>query len=285
MKAKKALIQRIVSAVLGTPGLLYADTSTVYGVMNVSFENVRANGATPAGPLPAGSVGATPTGLNSPSRNRVTSNASNIGFRGVEELGRGIRALFQIESTVSMDGSRESPFATRNSGVGLSSDKLGTLIYGVWETPCLLNNGYIDPFYFVVIASPRAIIGKPGYAGLTVTASSRLGTTADASFDRRQGNSVQYWTPNLNGLVARVAYSANEDRTATINPHIWSGSVAYDPPRGTRLPLYINPAYERHSDYFGLSGIGVGAPRLRRLSGLELDKLDAFGHLVAHREA
>jgi len=40
-------------------------------------------------------------GQNFARRSRVTSNSSNIGFRGNEDLGAGLKAFFQIESAVN----------------------------------------------------------------------------------------------------------------------------------------------------------------------------------------
>src|SRR2546427_458905 len=82
------------------PVLAESGNVQIYGTINTDFERVQATGATPAGALAPGQLGATPTGVNAPARNRVTSNSSNIGFRGVEDLGGGLRAFFQVESAV-----------------------------------------------------------------------------------------------------------------------------------------------------------------------------------------
>jgi len=72
-----------VTAAFALPLTALADGSVqIYSTLNVDFEGVQTTGATVAGALSPGQLGATPTGVNSPSRSRVTSNSSNIGFRG-----------------------------------------------------------------------------------------------------------------------------------------------------------------------------------------------------------
>ena len=39
-----------------------------------------------------------------------------------------------------------------------------------------------------------------------------IGAKPDASFDRRQGNSIQYWSPNIAGFTVRLAHSVNEGK-------------------------------------------------------------------------
>jgi hypothetical protein len=79
-------------------------------------------------------------------------------------------------------------------------------------------------------------------------------------FIRRQGNSIQYWTPTWNGLSARFAAGLNESRTRAsatepgTNPWVLSALASYD-----IGPLSVRYAYQTHLDYFGLSWLG-GSP-------------------------
>src|SRR5258708_29830324 len=92
------------SAVLAQSNVQSVGNVQIYGTLNIDIESVKATGA---------------PGLNFPSRSRVTSNSSNIGLRGTEDLGQGVRAFYQIESAVNFDNGTSSGFwASRNSAAG-----------------------------------------------------------------------------------------------------------------------------------------------------------------------
>jgi predicted porin len=277
----KKLLAVAMAAAFATPLLVRAESSSVqiYGTINTDFEGVSANGASPAAALAPGQLGATPTGVNVGERNRVTSNSSNIGFRGTEDLGPGLKAIFQVESAVGWDNQATfgantasntavgGGLATRNTGVGLAGD-WGTVFYGQWDTPYKVLSGAVDPIYFTGIAYTGAIIGTPGFGIGPVTngnitlnaAGTTYANSINASFERRQGNSVQYWTPNLQGFSARAVYSADETKTSNsaslthIDPTIWGFNLEYD-----GGPIYVSFGYELHKDYFGLGAIAPAA--------------------------
>jgi predicted porin len=87
---------------------------TIYGTLNVNFENFESDGASPLGPIPGNSF-VNGTGVNVSSRNQVTSNSSALGFKGQEDLGGGWKAWFQLENDVRPDGATAGAFAGRNS--------------------------------------------------------------------------------------------------------------------------------------------------------------------------
>jgi predicted porin len=250
---------------LAVSGLALADDSTVtiYGTLIPFFENVETSGATTSAPVGGASQvpGAAYTGINDSARNRLTVGTTNIGFRGTEDLGNGLKAIFQVESGVPIDGTAgPNTFASRNSNVGLAGG-FGTVFLGQWDTPYKSTTLSMNPFRAGYVFDYTPILGNPGFAvPATTTQGGRTGAKPDAAFDRRQGNSVQYWTPNLGGFTGRIAYSANEGKTTatatvpSINPDVWSGAVAFD-----TGPLTLRYAYEQHNDYFGMAQIG-GTP-------------------------
>lgn len=246
----------------------YAQESAVqiYGTLNVDFENVRTRNPSPASTLLPGQLGATPTGIRVGSRNRISQNSANIGFRGNENLGDGLNAFFQVESAVAVDVGG-SFLASRNSAVGMQGD-FGSFRIGQWDTPYKTMSGAVDPMYFTGIAYTGAIIGTPGFGIGPVTAGA-LATSADgrtyaaaanASFERRQGNVVQYWTPSIYGLLFRFAYAANESKSSNaasvshVDPTVLSMSAQYE-----YGPVFLGYAFERHRDLFGLSALAPAA--------------------------
>jgi predicted porin len=64
-----------------------------------------------------------------------------------------------------------------------------------------------------------------------------------AVLDRRDQNVVQYWSPSWAGIAVRLSYSANEGRTATLNPRSNGASISY-----TGGPVYVAYAYHELKD-------------------------------------
>lgn len=59
------------------------------------------------------------------------AGASRLGLQGEEDLGGGVRAIFNLEASVDLaDGASKSSFWNRYAYVGLSSERLGTLTLG-----------------------------------------------------------------------------------------------------------------------------------------------------------
>ena len=233
--SKKLLALATAAALSAPAAAAEADGNvTIYGRLNVSLDNVKADGAASSA-------------ADLKSRNRITSNSSNLGFRGVEPLGNSLKAIFQIESGVQVDTGLSSTstgtLASRNSNVGLAGD-FGTVFFGNWDTPYKVttSSGPIDAFYAEGMSTYVNVLS--GNSTTTTTNGANRNT-----FDRRQNNSLQYWTPTWKGLSGRLGYSANEQRTsngATVaqNPNLYSVSGVY-----AQGPLYLSLAYEQHDEF------------------------------------
>lgn len=273
---KKKLLALAIAGAFSAP-VLAADTVTVYGTLNQAFGQFSATGSTAAGGLQSNLAGIA-VGADQPSHNAVSSQSSNIGFKGSEDLGGGLKAGFQIESAVFLDGAG-SAIGSRNTGITLSGN-FGTVLLGQWDTPYKTISIAPSSFYSTSAASYNAIIGSPGYGVASATLGSpnfsaaaaasatvpvtgvANGPAADAAFDRRQGNSVQYWSPDFNGFSVRLLYSANEAKTAVIDPRIYGLSATY-----SNGPFYAAYAYERHNDFFGSRLMDSGAAALVVVAG------------------
>jgi predicted porin len=137
---KKLIALAIAGATIAPAALAQsANPVTLYGTLNIDFENVKAAGAAGAG-------------VNALSRNRVSANSSNFGFRGTEDLGGGLKAFFQLEmGSVAIDVGGGN-LAGRNSAVGLQGSA-GTVLLGNWDTPYKSSTGSADAFYGTGIAN------------------------------------------------------------------------------------------------------------------------------------
>lgn len=205
-------------ALLGalTPGArAQSDGVQLYGRLNLALESVQ------------GSSHAT----------RVSNHRSVFGLRGSEALGRGLRLLYQVESALAPDmGS--GALAARDTRVGLAGS-WGTLFAGNWATPYNTATSSLDPFY-PTTAGTMSIMGNG-----SAPSAGNLDDTA--SFDRRQKNSLHYWTPAWRGLSLRLAHGFNEERPAGgARPALSSGALQFE-----RGPLFVALAHERHRDYQG----------------------------------
>jgi predicted porin len=168
---------------------------------------------------------------------RLSNYRSVLGFRGSEDLGGGLKAIFQIEGTLAPDTGAGSP-AARDTRVGLEG-AAGALFAGNWTTPYNSATAGLDPYY-PTTAGYMSIMGN----GAAATVNNVSDT---ASFDRRQQNSVHYWTPVWRGLQLRVAHGLNEERPAGgARPSLTSAAAVYE-----QGAWYATAAYERHHEYQG----------------------------------
>ena len=159
----------------------------IYGAADVSAEAVSAKGAT--------------NGVQRGSFNRVESNGSFIGFKGVEDLGNGLKAVFQLESAVAVDNN-QGLSGTRDSFVGLSSKDLGTVQLGYQSGPTRMAGLLVDSrLGHAGISSGSSIFGKPE------------GGEGTGTFDTRFANSIAYVSPTFGGLTVIGAYVAGENKS------------------------------------------------------------------------
>lgn len=202
----------LVSAALVAPAAVAqtANPVTLYGLVFGTVETVEAKGG--AGPVSR--------------RSRVEDHSSRFGIRGTEDLGAGLKGFFQFETAFRID-SNNTTFAARNSGVGLQG-QWGSLLMGRWDSPYKVAGYPADPWNLLTIAGYWNTVQDGG------------------NFGRRPQNVVQYWTPTVAGFNARVAATANEGKTASVNPRDLSAMVGW-----SRGPVVINVAWEEHKDQLG----------------------------------
>src|SRR5690349_10817420 len=111
----------------------------MYGTVFPFFDSAETKNATTTAPaaterpsqLPASAY----TGVNDPRRNRNTVGTTNWGFRGYEDLGRDLRAVWQLESGFQIDQNAGPGLGARDSKVGLQSKAWGEIFLGQWDTP------------------------------------------------------------------------------------------------------------------------------------------------------
>lgn len=113
-------------------------------------------------------------------------SGSRWGIRGVEDLGNGLKANFVYESAVNVTDGSSTGF-TRQSTLGLSSNKLGAVDLGRRTTPTTAAFAGIDPF---------------GQSFGTASLDTSMGSTF-----MRLSNMVMYTSPAVAGFTGSVGYS------------------------------------------------------------------------------
>jgi predicted porin len=239
----------------------------LYGLLVPMIDHISVSDAATTAPatrpsmLPASAY----NGAGNYSVNRMQSSTSNFGMRGTEDLGGGLSTIFQLESGMGVDDgtltggpAAANRFFNRNTRVGLSSRTLGTFFAGSWDSASAwshlgLTNGVRNPY----AGDSSAIFVTPGFnVTHSVTADTRTNTSSDATFNRRQGNSLQYWTPNWAGLSMRLAYSLPEGEKSAANGTKYKPSVAGFGAEYVTGGLMLRYAYQQQNDYFGVAWIG-----------------------------
>ena len=179
---QKKLIALAVAGLVSTGAFAQTTAVTVYGVADLSFDAVKTSGGNNAN-------------ARTSNYTRVSSNSSYIGFRGTEDLGNGLKALFQFETGVNADqGGLFTNNAKRDTFVGLQGD-FGTVKLGTLTTPTRVLGGAMDV--------------NTGWAG--IGANTALINTA--GFDIRQENTVLYTSPSFAGFNVAGAYISGENKT------------------------------------------------------------------------
>ncbi|HET9652011.1 MAG TPA: porin, partial [Usitatibacter sp.] len=239
------------------------DAIILYGMGMPFLDNAKTSGATEGVPsnrpsmVPASAY----TGNNDPARNRITVGTTNLGFRGSERLAGGLKVVFQMESAFPIDANTGVGWGGRDSKVGLVHPVWGEVFLGQWDTPYKIIALPTNPIRGGYTFDRNTLISNPGFnVPTTTTQFQRVGGKADASFDRRQGNSIQYVSPNFAGFHVRLQHSVNEGKGPVvtggpnISPTVTGAYIVYD-----RGALSLRYAYDQHKDYFGMSQIGGSA--------------------------
>lgn len=121
---KKSLLALVIASTL--PMAAFADV-VVYGKANVSLQQADEGDE---------------------SQIELVSNASRIGIKGGEEIGSGLKAIYQFEYQTEVDDGNTSSnqtFSQRNIYVGLQGN-FGTVIAGQFDTPTKTVQEKVDLF-------------------------------------------------------------------------------------------------------------------------------------------
>jgi predicted porin len=203
MNTKRLALTTLALAAAGAAGTAGAQSSvTLYGVADAFYQFLDGD---------------------DDSLNRLQSgglNGSRLGVRGTEDLGGGLKALFQLETGINIDDGTTGQggvFWGRQAWVGLGSDwgnlKLGRQygsVYDLTDQFSAFSNGSLG--------ASTAVIGGFGPGGLyepvrgsgAGTATVPISSGTGAGGPARVNNSVKYETPNWAGFRAGALFGFGE---------------------------------------------------------------------------
>lgn len=171
---KKLLAAAVAAAVVAAPAA-FAE-STVYGKFHTSVDSNDYE--------------------KSVDNYSVESRASRLGFKGSEDLGNGLKAIYQLELSVSTDGGADQAVGNgwgsqRNTFIGLSGD-FGTFVVGRHDTPAKMA------FY----ATGNELLGD--------SAIDLNGSPIGVFREFRANNAIAYVSPNFSGFTVAAAIVPGE---------------------------------------------------------------------------
>jgi predicted porin len=228
---KKSLIALAVAGVVSAPAFAATANVDVYGKAHMAVSLFDDQ----------------PAGINDV---QITSNASRIGFKGAEDLGGGLSAIWQIESGVNLDEQNGS-LSNRNSFVGLKGG-FGTVLAGNHDTPLKLVGRAVDLFGDTM-ADSRNVMG--------------------GGSDTRTDNTVAYISPSFSGLSFAGAYSTDPFSAQANAGDVDDRSVYNLNATYANGPLFLGLGY---GDGDGHEALGLGA-HMRGAAGFTFGNFKIVG--------
>lgn len=219
---KKSLVSIAVLSALSSAAFAQSNV-TIYGIVDAGLVSERGGIAGTAQKLTSG-----------------VASASRIGFKGTEDLGGGLSAIFTLETGFRADSGQldnnNSALFNRQSFIGLSSKEAGTLTLGRQYTP-----------YYETLRD----VADPFAMGLAGTAKNLFPAVGDQT---RTSNSVVYQTPSFQGFKGEVAYTLGEQSGNATTGREYGMFVEY-----ANGPLNARVAYNaRNNDTATVTTNGMG---------------------------
>jgi predicted porin len=177
---QKKIIALAIASALTVPAMAFAAESTLTGQVNMSYDMYK-----------DGAASETTT-------NRLNSNNTRLIWKGAEDLGTGMSAIWQLDARLQADTGVQTASATTspntlfsgNNYLGLKSDSMGALMAGRMDAPYKVARRGLDVF-FDTAGDNRSGNGA-GIAGLLTS-------------DLRLNNALAYMSPDMGGFTVALA--------------------------------------------------------------------------------
>lgn len=209
---KKKVLVGVIAALVSA-GVFAQSSVTLYGIIDTGVTYVNNTAGS--------SQVSMASGINQGSR---------WGLLGNEDLGGGLKAIFNLESEFFVNNGEmafQNILFNRRAYVGLRSDQFGTLVAG---------RDY-DFLYDYVSYYTNVAQFAPAYAF-------HLADDIDRLAGEQVQNAVRYETPLWNGVQAGVMYGMDNGNSA-VTPHVLSVGIKYSPTGSFHAPYSLSAAYTK----------------------------------------
>jgi predicted porin len=224
----KKLLTAAVSAALAAPAAMAGDV-TMYGQVHIATSSYDAD-------------------IDSGDAWDISSHATRLGFKGSEDLGGSLKAIWQIELGISASDNADDAdggntvnnadgLSYRNTFVGLSGN-WGTALIGRHDTPLKISTGALDLFSDTIAdynnnGADDEPIGAGNLTAFvptdTVSEWAAIPLLAGQSLgfvDLRVDQAIAYISPNFNGLtLAGAIVQPGMDRADTHTSGMYADSA------------------------------------------------------------
>jgi predicted porin len=243
---KKLLVLAVAGAFVA-PAAMAQSNVTIGGRMNFSLDSLKGRNA---------------AGTDLTTKTNVSTNSSNIYFKGTEDLGNGLSAFWQIQTFFSAGGTGNADtgpgagaaaagqatkdgVSSGNTYVGLEGKSWGKVLLGKHDTPFKLLSRKVDLFSDQLGDSRNLVHLANGGGAMGLLS---------AGWDLRPGNVIAYITPNFSGFSAAIGYVTNVGSGAAVDSpsaatsatieavDAWSAKAVYE-----NGPIFVGLGYERHN--------------------------------------
>ncbi len=221
---KKLLIAAVGAAFAVPMAVVHADTA-LYGHFHASMDNLN-NGNAKYG--------------------YVASDSSRFGIKGSDDLGGGMKAIYQMESgAFALDsgvGSTANGLGNqlRNTYVGFSGSSWGAVKIGRYDTPFKDLGRKLDNFNEEIGDMRNLLSGSTSVASL---------------YDDRVSNMIRYESPDMGGVTVTALHTSNNNNTGAADSSTNTG----EGPTGTGKalnslgvnwssgPIFVGGAWQKDS--------------------------------------
>ena len=199
---KKSLIAL---AVLAASGAAMAQSSvTLFGIVDTGVGYIDNGGNEVAGST---------AGQNKYGMTTSGNATSRLGFRGVEDLGGGLKAGFWLEGQIDGDDGNAAGFNFKRRSTLSLMGGFGEVRLGREQVA-----GYVK-------TSSYDVFGQVGMGQFLGWSSNLYGADVGGV---RADNMLSYYTPNFGGFTAGVSYGFGEDTASSKTNRYVGGYVAFD---------------------------------------------------------